>query len=73
MKCFQDGNCMVVVNDDFVDLQESAAVFVPVDSPAGQILAATGSVIELPLRDLAEIRRRLNAGGGDYHGGSYEP
>ncbi len=29
MKCFIDGNQLCIVNDDFVNLQESDAVFIP--------------------------------------------
>lgn len=30
MKCFIDGNKLCIVNDDFIDLQESNAVFIPI-------------------------------------------
>lgn len=42
MKCFRDGNQMVVVLDDFVDLQQSPAVFFPVDSQDGRALEQHG-------------------------------
>lgn len=39
MKCFVDGDQVCVVHDDFVNLQESPAVFVPLDTELGQQLA----------------------------------
>jgi len=35
---FIDGNQIVIVEDDFINLQESPAVFVPVDSTPGNLL-----------------------------------
>ena len=32
MKCFVDGDQICIVRDDFVDLQESPAFFIPLDS-----------------------------------------
>ena len=32
MKWFLDGDQVVVTHDDFIDLQESPAVFIPTDS-----------------------------------------
>lgn len=32
MKCFRDGNQLCVVRDDFVNLEESPVVFVPLTS-----------------------------------------
>ena len=42
MKCFVDGDQVCVVRDDFVDLQESPAVFIPLESQLGFELANFG-------------------------------
>jgi hypothetical protein len=42
MKCFVDGDQVCVVHDDFVDLQESPVVFVPLNTELGQQLANGG-------------------------------
>ena len=67
MKWFKDGDQVVVTKDDFVDLQESPAVFVPADSQAGQTIQRLG-IRYLPLGDLVAIRYRLEDGGGDFYG-----
>ena len=33
MKCFIDGNALCIVKDEFVNLQESDAVFIELDFP----------------------------------------
>lgn len=30
MKCFMDGTKLCIVNDDFINLQESTAIFIPI-------------------------------------------
>jgi hypothetical protein len=67
MKYFIDGDQVVVTRDDFVDLQESPAVFVPVDSPMGQEILSVKQLIDLPLGDLRELVERLNHAGKLVH------
>lgn len=42
MKCFVDGDQVCIVHDDFVNLQESPAVFVPLATELGTQLASGG-------------------------------
>lgn len=42
MKCFVDGDQVCIVHDDFVNLQESPTVFVPLGSRLGYELAQSG-------------------------------
>jgi hypothetical protein len=63
MKWFVDGDQAVITKDDFVDLQESPAVFVPRDSQAGETIEDKG-IINLPLGDLRAIKGLLESGGG---------
>ena len=67
MKWFKDGDQVAITKDDFVDLQESPAVFVPADSQAGQTIQWLG-VRHLPLNELIAIRDQLEDGGGDFYG-----
>lgn len=60
MKWHRDGDQIVVTKDDFVDLQQSPAVFVPVDSDNGRAIIR-GGVLALPFGDLARIRAELEA------------
>ena len=60
MKTFIDGDQMCVVKDDFVDLQESPAVFIPRDSDDGRAIEE-GGVLALPLGVLRDIQYRLNS------------
>ena len=63
MKWFKDGDQVVVTKDDFVDLQESPAVFIPAASEAGQAIQRNG-ILGLALGDLAQVQELLKAGGG---------
>ena len=38
MKCFIDGNCLCVVRDDFINLQESEAQFIELKPKTLQII-----------------------------------
>ena len=58
MKWFIDGDQVVVTKDDFVNLQESPAVFVPRDSRIGRTVENEG-IINLPLGDLRTIWEQL--------------
>lgn len=64
MNWFEDGDQIVVTRDDFVDLQESPAVFIDKDSEAGQMILKDWRVTAMPLGDLLEVRRLLDNGGG---------
>ena len=58
MRVFKDGNAYCIVRDDFVNLQESPAVFFPEDSWQGKILAAhidDGPALWLPVEELFNI------------------
>lgn len=59
MKWFQDGNQVVIVRDDFVDLQQSAAFFVPAACKEGQTIVQRG-LRALPLGRLLDIRQELD-------------
>jgi len=54
MKHFIDGDQVTITLDDFVDLQQSPAVFIPVDSEDGRDVIA-GGVRQLPVGRLSEI------------------
>jgi len=58
MKWFIDGDQICITKDDFVNLQESPAVFVPRDSENGRAIEL-GGIRELPIGDLIDIRNRL--------------
>ena len=58
MRYFRDGNAVCVVLDDFVNLQESPALFFPIESATGRVLQRDG-VRGLPLGDLRDIREAL--------------
>lgn len=60
MKFFIDGDQMVFTYDDFVNLQESAAVFVPLNSEIAQTVLNHGFG-SLPLGDLRGLYERLDA------------
>ena len=60
MKTFIDGDQVVVTKDDFVDLQESPAVFIPRDSENGRTIEE-GGILALPLGVLKDIKYRLNS------------
>ena len=59
MKWFIDGDQVVVTHDDFVDLQESPAVFVPADSEAGRTIMNSG-LRWLPICDLGSLKDELD-------------
>jgi len=65
MKWFTDGDRVVVTKDDFVDLQESPAVFVSSDSRAGRAIVLYG-IRGLALEDLRTMEEMLDCGGGDW-------
>jgi len=67
MKHFIDGDQVVVTKDDFVDLQESPAVFLPLNSETGNMIARYG-IKWLPLRTKAGILDLLENGGGEWDG-----
>ncbi len=60
MKYFIDGNQLVITRDDFVDLQESPALFYPISDEIAQVVLKRG-VRGLPMGDLMQIREELNA------------
>lgn len=55
MKYFVDGNQLVITKDDFVDLQESPAVFYPLESKIAKTILKAGRIIALPIGDLMHI------------------
>ena len=55
MKHFVDGDQLVITKDDFIDLQESPAVFFPLESEIAKTVLEAG-LIALPLGDLMYIR-----------------
>lgn len=54
MKHFVDGDQLVLTKDDFVDLQESPAVFFPLTGGIAQTVLGRG-FLALPLGDLRRI------------------
>lgn len=63
MKWFKDGDQTVITCDDFVNLHESPAVFVPEDHPISKTVRTQG-VRFLPVGDLRFVREMLEDGGG---------
>lgn len=59
MKHFIDGDQLVITKDDFINLQESSAVFYPLDSEIARTVLEAGTVIALPLGDLWRIKDLL--------------
>lgn len=59
MKHFVDGDQLVITKDNFVNLQESSAVFYPLTSDTAQTVIKDG-VWGLPLATLARIRSYLD-------------
>lgn len=54
MKAFKDGDQWCIVEDDFINLQESPCEFVPVDSMMGRLIEhfetwKKGEVVNVPL------------------------
>jgi len=60
MKWFIDGDQVCITRDDFINLQESPAVFVNRDSNIGRTIERDG-IIGLAIGDLIETRNRLQA------------
>jgi hypothetical protein len=60
MKAFADGDQVCITLNDFVNLQESPAVFVPLDSPIGRAFLAPG-VPGPTAWDLMRIKKQLEA------------
>lgn len=59
MKYFIDGDRLVITKDDFVSLQESPAVFCPLDGRTAKAVLEHNSVAGMPLGDLMQIRNEL--------------
>ena len=59
MKHFIDGDQLVIVKDNFVNLQESPAVFFPLESGIARTVLEAGTVIALPVGDLMHVRDLL--------------
>lgn len=67
MKYFVDGNKLVITKDSFINLQESSAVFIPLDHEIAKDVIKHKSVLAMPLGDLMRIKLMLNDGiGGLY-------
>lgn len=62
MKYSIDGDQLCITKDDFVDLQESPAVFYPLTSEIAQTVLADG-IRGLPVGDLMSIHNRLKQEG----------
>jgi len=58
MKHFVDGNMLCIVKDDFENLQESNAVFLPLKSESAQTIINRGFKA-LPIGDLMGIYMEL--------------
>ena len=65
MRCFIDGAHWVIVADDFINLQESPAVFIRVDSRVGKDLS-DGGAANLCLDDYKAIKQTFQIGGGGF-------
>lgn len=62
MKHFKDGDQLVITRDDFVNLQESPAHFVPLDSQLAKTILENGFG-GLSVSDLSFIHAVLDAEG----------
>ncbi len=58
MQHFVDGDMVVITWDDFINLQESPVVFIPLVSDEGQIIVTEG-IRSLALGDLIDLKQRL--------------
>jgi len=65
MKWTIDGDQIMVTKDNFENLQESPAVFIPIGSETGQRIQQHG-ILGLSVDDLVAINDLLNSGGGDF-------
>ena len=54
MKHFVDGNQLVITRDDFVDLEESPALFFPLTTHVAETVLK-GGLLSLPLEVLRDI------------------
>jgi len=63
MKYFVDGDQLVITKDNFVDLQESPAVFYPLESEIAKTVLGASAIMALPIDDLMRIRDLLEMGG----------
>jgi hypothetical protein len=61
MKHFIDGDQLCITFDTFVNLQESLAVFYPLDGEIARTVLGHGSVKYLPVGDLIAVRERLDS------------
>ena len=59
MKYFIDGDQVVITHNDFVDLQESPAVFVPANGEIGTTVRENG-LMWLPFGDLIALKHQLD-------------
>ena len=62
MKYFVDGDQLVITKDDFVDFQESPALFYPLESEIAKAVLEAGRIIALPVGDLMRIHDLLEMG-----------
>lgn len=60
MKCFVDGDKLVITRDDFVDLQTSPALFYPLESDIAKAVLEVDSLIGLPFGDFLRIHSLLS-------------
>lgn len=60
MKYFPDGDQLCITKDDFENLQESPALFVPLDGEMARTIISAG-FRGLPVGDLQYIRTALEA------------
>lgn len=60
MKHFVDGDQLVITKDDFVDFQESPALFYPLEGEIAKTVLKAGTPIALPVGDLMRIWDSLN-------------
>jgi len=58
MKHFLDGDQLCVTYDNFINLQESPSVFIPLDSEIAQTIISHG-FLALPVGDLIGLRHKL--------------
>ena len=65
MKYSIDGDQVCITKDDFINLQESPAVFIPRDSETGRAIEV-GGIRNMAIGDLRTVWDLLNSGGGEY-------
>lgn len=64
MRYFLNGDQLVITKDDFIDLQQSPAVFLPFDSEQARNILELHSISGLTIPDLILVRDLLNTGSG---------